>query len=203
MAVRTVRRAPSPRRKKSSEESSAAKPRVAHRKTTAVDTHAHTTHHETHHVHAEEQAQPHHHKPAVPSHLVHPDEKRELILAHAHARRAKQPQALGFFYYASITTAAVIVAAGWWLTLGKNLRAGQVASNTPDPIVQIVQQSGQNFSDQWRASSQQLINIEDEQKQYQKNQEAIRAELAKQELLQKTAENIKKNTSSTPDLYNP
>jgi hypothetical protein len=65
-------------------------------------------------------------KPSVqPEHepIVRPDEKRELILAHAAMRRTHDPVQLMSLWAGVVATFVVVVAAWWWASKPAYLRA--------------------------------------------------------------------------------
>ena len=48
------------------------------------------------------------------------DEKRELIMAHADARKGRE-QGMGLGHYIAIVAGCLLVVGGWWLTLERNI----------------------------------------------------------------------------------
>ena len=131
--------------------------------------------------------------------LMSPEEKRELILAHAAARSGGKAE-WGLGSYLGIGTCCAAVAVGWWLTLGH-----QIVPNKPlqdDAVVQTLEQNVAKLKEEIAAPDSGL-NKEDWNAKIDALKKQYDAAAIQAKALQATADRINQLTASSTSSSRP
>lgn len=112
------------------------------------------------------------------------EEKHELILAHAEARRHKHHHArFGAVYAIGVAATCLVVVSGWWITVGSNLRQTLPGQ---DAAVKILTESAKNAREGLSASS----STEELRQEIQQAKQEYQKEMFKEELLKDAKEKL-------------
>lgn len=91
--------------------------------------------------------------------ILSEEEKHELILAHAQARK-NEPREFGLGYYIAVAASCLVVMTGWWLTLGTTISSG--VPQQSDPAVEALKEATEQLQASFETQSKGVKGVVDD-----------------------------------------